>query len=473
VLERNNHSSRDGHFVQPTLTHAVIPTLTPDAAFAANFDGAMWASPVYITNGPGGKGAFFVATTGNDVIALDETTGAPLWKAPYHLGDSPTTNGVNCGNIHPLGILSTPVIDPVTRTLYVAGAVGTTSILRHEVHAIDIETGKSVPGWPVDVTGMKSGNATFTPPPQNQRSALSLVGGKVYVAYGGHAGDCGNYHGWVIAIDTTDPTKRGAWATLGQGEAIWAPGGMASDGTSVFAVTGNSTVGAANRTVSDSESVVRVGGLAVMTRSDQNQYYPTTWRQMDGEDADFGASNPVYVTVPGSTPSGFVAAVAKDGQFYLLNAANLGGMGGHVATLAVANGAMSVKTSPTAYTTAKGVHVVLATEGNTACPGAPGSGQSMISVLLSAGSPPKASIEWCAPINGEGGPISTTTDGTANAAVWYLSGSKLTAVDGDTGKTLYTSANGCANVRRWTSPIAVKGRIVVGGDGHLCSWSAH
>jgi hypothetical protein len=98
----------------------------------------------------------------------------------------------------------------------------------------------------------------------------------------------------------------------------------------------------------------------------------------------------------------------------------------------------------------------------------------VISVLLSPGSPPTASAEWCAPLGGTvTAPIATTIDGTSNAVVWFSNGGKLTGVDGDTGKSLYASTDTCAGVRQWTSPIAVKGRIVVGGDGHLCSWSAH
>ena len=90
------------------------------------------------------------------------------------------------------------MIDPQTRTIYVAGAVGnTTTSPAHEIHALSPDDGSERPGWPIDVTGMTSGSATFAPPPQNQRSALSLVNGILYVAYGGHNGDCGNYRGWV------------------------------------------------------------------------------------------------------------------------------------------------------------------------------------------------------------------------------------------------------------------------------------
>ena len=471
VLQRNNHASRDGHFLQPKLTKALIPTFTTDAGFAAKFTGNMWASPLFLANGPNGKGLFFAVTTSNDVYALDETSGAVIWTK--NLGSPPTMNGVNCGNIHPLGILSTPVIDATTRTIYVAGANGTTAIDKHVVHAFNVDDGSERAGWPVDMTGLKSGAVTFAAPPQNQRSALSLVGGKLYVAYGGHIGDCGAYHGWVVAIDTANPTQKTGWATLGQGEAIWAAGGMASDGTSVFAVTGNSTVGVGNRANSDSEELVRVTGGA-LTRSNENLFFPTIWKQMDSQDADFGSSNPIYLSIPGSTPSNYVAALAKDGHLYLLNAANLGGMGGQVVDFTVANGgAMAVKTSPAAFTTAKGVHFVLSTDTGAQCPGG-GGGKAVMSVLLKAGAPPTASVEWCAPLGGSTtGPIATTTDGATNAAVWYMNGGKLTAVDGDTGTKLYESTDNCSGIRQWTSPIAVKGRIIAGGDGHLCSWSAH
>src|SRR4029078_3429814 len=79
----------------------------------------------------------------------------------------------------------------------------------------------------------------FNTPAQNQRGALSLLNGILYVPYGGHAGDCGSYRGWVVAIHAANPTKIGAWVTGGVGGGIWCPGGMPSDGTGVFASTGN------------------------------------------------------------------------------------------------------------------------------------------------------------------------------------------------------------------------------------------
>jgi outer membrane protein assembly factor BamB len=472
VLERNKNPSRDGHFVQPTLTKAAAATMAKDAAFAATFPGAMWASPLYFENGPGGKGVFFAVTTGNDVFALDETTGAVVWMK--NLGQSPSDTGAGCGSIKPVGILSTPVIDATSRTIFVAGAFGTSKIERHEVHALSVDDGTEVAGWPVDVTKLKAGDLAFEPAPQNQRSALSLVGGKVYVAYGGHVGDCGNYHGWVVAIDAKDPTKTAAWATLGKGEAIWAAGGMASDGTNIYAVTGNSTSGASSRTNSDSEAVVRIHDMAALDRSDKNIYFPASWQTMDGQDADFGASSPLYLSLPGSTPENYVLAIAKDGHMYVLDSTNLGGMGGHVVDFQVSSGSMSVRTTPSAYTTPSGTHVTFSTTGGAKCPSGSPANAKLMSVLFDKGAPPKPKVVWCAAHNGEEAPIATTTDGQNEAIVWYMSEGKLLGVDGETGAVVFNGGSDtCSNVKRWSSPIAVKGRIIVGGDGHLCSWSPH
>src|SRR5262245_18757336 len=198
VLERNNHASRDGHFVQPLLTHAAAATMATDIDFAPSFSGAMYASPLYIENGPGGQGAFIAVTLGNDVVALDETTGATLWSK--NIGTPASGGNVGCvsgnGGVSTIGIVSTPVIDGQSRTLYVAGGTGDgTDIADQIASAFSIEDGSVRAGWPVDV----SGKVPFDPAIHNQRSALSLVNGILYIAYGGFVGDCGAYHGRVVA----------------------------------------------------------------------------------------------------------------------------------------------------------------------------------------------------------------------------------------------------------------------------------
>ena len=82
--------------------------------------------------------------------------------------------------------------------------------------------------------------------------------------------------------------------------------------------------------------------------------------------------------------------------------------------------------------------------------------------------------------NRSASPLVTTTDGRANPIVWVggsmsqatggTSANLLYGVDGETGAVLYKGGN-CTGIRQWTTPIAVKGHNVLGGDAHLCSWS--
>jgi hypothetical protein len=472
VLERNHHPSRDGLYVQPTLTKVAVANLARETTFNATFTGNTWASPLFLANGPGGKGLFFTVTNGNDVFALDETTGATVWTK--NIGTAPAVTGQACGDIMPIGIISTPVIDDKARTIYLAGAIGNSSgITAHQIHALSVDDGSERAGWPVDVSSISSGGLAFAASPQNQRSALSLVNGILYVAYGGHNGDCGNYRGWVVAVDTANPASRGGFVTGGtRGEGIWAAGGMASDGEGVFAPTGNNLTGAT--THADSEEIVRVTGLGAVDRgTNANVFYPASWQTMDANDADLTSSSPVYF----ASPSPMVAAVSKDGHFYLLDAKNLGGMGGQLADLVVAAGgaAMLIHTALATYTTAMGRYVVFTTNSSGICAAG---GKAVMSVLIPAGSPPKPSIAWCvatsdASLGFPAAPAVTTTDGTNNAIVWFIKGTTLMGVDGDTGATLYAGTDSCAGVHKWTAPIAVKGRIVVAGDTHLCAWSLH
>jgi hypothetical protein len=524
VLERAKHPSRDGNFLQPLLTKVAAAKLMPDAPFntAATFTGAMWASPLFL-DAPGGKGIYIAATTGNDVLAFDETTGASVWKK--NIGIAAGNAGAWCGNIHPIGILGTPVIDPTpgadgAATIYVDGAVALAAngvIDHHEVHALSAKDGSERTGWPVKLTASimatNDGLALAFNPLHNQRGALSLVNGILYIPFGGHNGDCGGYHGWVIAIDTKTPTTISAWATRGLGGAIWAAGGLASDGNGVFAVTGNANMGTTGFPVnySDSEGILRISGMPTLTRSDL--YYPARWQMMDQADMDMGSSSPMVMTVPGATPPNYVVTVSKDAHIYFLNSASLGMMNGHVVDLTVSSQNHSARVGPVAYTTASGTHIAITIDRGAMPPGMPGSCPAMpaadpskavlMGLTVAPGASPalKVTPAWCTTIWGQvvsgavgalgpnignrsSSPIVTTSDGKTDPIVWVMgatmagamptnmTASVLFGVDGETGATVY-SGGSCTGVHQWTVPIAVKGHVVAGGDGHLCSWSPH
>jgi hypothetical protein len=486
VTQRGGDSARTAHWVAASLTKANMNKMALDANFKATFAGEFASSPLFLAGASAGSGRFYAATTENDVYSLDETSGATVWK--HNIGGY-RVNAPNCGgkpNHH--GILSTPVIDADARVIYVAAAMADN---HHEIHALSVDTGMEVAGFPVDVSKLKAGNLAFNSVDQNQRSALSLVKGILYVGFGGYCGDAGNYHGWVVAVNTQDPTKVGAWATMDKQAAIWAPGGMASDGNGVFAVTGNtaSSLGP-DHTTSDSEEILRLTDLAVAHRDNANLFLPAEWIDpMNKSDKDFGSSSPAIITVPNSTPSTVIVAPSKPGRVYFLDAANLGGSKGQFAEAIVAGtNAQSVYTAPSAYQATSGVHVAISTGVGSVCPG--GGNANVMSILMQPGTspdkPPNPKIAWCAPVStGDTtfrSPISTNSAGNADPIVWMINGDKLNGFDGETGAVVYDSGAGaspsaCSGVQKFTAPIAAGGRIVTGGSSggqaHLCSWSVH
>jgi hypothetical protein len=506
VLQRGNDIFRRGTFTESGLTHAAVPKMAPDAAFnkAATFSaqgsttGQGLPSVLYLQEGPtqagcptGAKGCtattrtagagIFLAFPGlgstPNAIAFDETTGLRTWSATV-------TNGASGGGD---GIRGTPAIDPGARRVYIV-----TGNDPHVVHALSVDTGVEVTtgGWPVTLQASSvSFNGTqFNSKDQNQRGGLLLLNNTLYIPFGGEDGDGGNYLGWIVAIDTTKPTNMGAWATRSQQSGIWGSGGLASDGTYVFATTSNAGNVPA-RNASDSEQVVRVNGLATFSRDAKSVFVANEWQYWDQHDLDFGASTPAYTPLPaGSKWPSFLVAPAKPGVVYVLDGSDLSSgtypkVGGQVAEVTVANTTkQSVYTSPTIYSSASGIHAAInAGVGPFSCPpGSPTANGMIMSLLLDPGQTPPAKVAWCAANNAGNGdnwypPVSTTSDGvSADPIVWFLSGNQLTGVNGDTGAVLVqTTGTACSTVPSLSFPIAVHNRIVVASIGHLCSWSVN
>jgi PQQ enzyme repeat len=467
VLQHHNSATRDGLYVQPALTRAAVGALHRDSTFNASIQGPTFAQPLYVDGGAGGRDFLIAATEQNLVYALDAANGAVLWQQqlgpPAPLGGS----GI-CGDIDPIGITGTPVIDPASRTLYVAAmTTGGSAGRRHLVYALSIDDGAIRTGWPVDVSSVQSSGVRFNAPFENQRGALLLVGGTVYVPYGGHFGDCGDYHGWVVGVPVDNPSGARGFATAARGGGIWATGGLASDGVSIFAATGN-TIGTG--TWSHGEAILRLQAGAAFSGSSADFFTPSNWHALDNGDVDVGGSGPLLVDLPAGAPSRLVVALGKNGVAYLVDRSNLGGMGGGDGTTGEGVASARVVSGPiinaaAAYTTSQGTYVVMRGAG-VAC----GAAGDLVAVRISASSPPQISTAWCARENGRGSPMVTTTDGHAEAIVWGVgaeSSNRLMGFDGDTGQVLFGgggAAESMSNVRRFSSPIAAKGRIFVASD---------
>src|SRR5581483_7961396 len=190
------------------------------------------------------RGDIIAVTEDNVVQALDGKTGREVWRRA--LGMPVPRGALSCGDIDPLGITGTPVIDEANGTIYLDAAVQTASGPTHQMFALSLANGNPLPGWPIDVAAALAGKGpAFVSRDQNERGALTIVGNRVYVPYGGHFGDCGDYRGWVVGVSIANPRDVVAWSTAARGGGIWAPGGIATDGTSVLVTTGN-TFGASS-----------------------------------------------------------------------------------------------------------------------------------------------------------------------------------------------------------------------------------
>jgi outer membrane protein assembly factor BamB len=212
-----------------------------------------------------------------------------------------------CGDIDPLGITGTPAYDQATGLVFV---VAETQGGRHTLAGVDLASG---------AVGLRRA----LPPPQGdeiahqQRSALTVLDGWVYVAYGGLFGDCANYIGAVVAAPTTGtgPLRSYAVPTPREG-GIWAPGGGAVGNGRLFYAVGN---GESTQDYDHSDSVLALTPQLTLADS----FSPAQWMADNAADLDLGSASPAVV-------GDRVLTVGKRGVGYLLDAARLGGIGGQL-----------------------------------------------------------------------------------------------------------------------------------------------
>jgi polyvinyl alcohol dehydrogenase (cytochrome) len=288
------------------------PALTPiRMAWTAPLDGAaVYGQPLMA------DGRILVATEADDVYALDPHNGSEVWSV--HIG-TPLRDVVaaaGCGNVQPLGVTSTPVVDPATGILYVVGEVSTDgrAPIHHDMTAIDIRSGKVVSTSDADPP-LAAGE---DPVHLLQRAALALGNGRVYVGYGGQYGDCGTYHGWLVAMPEVSThgspavTKSAFNVTpSGTGGAIWQGGAAPSIGSdgSLFASTGNPN---SDAPAPWAESVVKLA--PALGPSPEASFRD---RGASG-DLDLSAGDPVLL------PGGDLFTAGKAHVGYLLRQSDLG-----------------------------------------------------------------------------------------------------------------------------------------------------
>jgi outer membrane protein assembly factor BamB len=272
-------------------------------AWRRHLDGAVYGQPLVV------GGLVIAATEGNTVYGLDRATGTIRWHV--HLGTPVPLSALPCGNIDPLGITGTPVYDPATGMVY---AVAETTGFHHVLAGITVPGGKLV--FRRDVP-TPDGQPRY----DQQRAALLVNRGRVYVTFGGLFGDCGPYQGSVngIPVSGRGPIVSYRVPTAREG-GMWAAGGPVAgpDGT-VYVSVGNGAATAPPYDGSDSVTALTPG----LRRT--GIFAPVTWAADNNGDLDLGS------TAPGLLGTGRILAVGKSGTGYLLNAHHLTGVGSQVA----------------------------------------------------------------------------------------------------------------------------------------------
>lgn len=375
VLTQHNDADRTGHNARETV-------LTPDAVkksfgklFDLEVDAQVYAQPLVVANlNIGGKtrDVAIVATMNNTVYYFDANTGAQLWSKNFGPAARtpnrwwPMLNRWGYRDVSPLiGIVSTPVVDRTTNTLYFTSytegppiATDNPPDFQQWVHALDLVTHADKMGSPVEVqyevdlgaaaspmadaklpdavmnsmphvharTGA-SPILAFDPLLQMQRPGLLIVKGRLLLAFASH-GDFGDYHGWVFNYDAKNlQSAPGVWVstldltpdrdTVRGG--IWQSGmGLTTDADgNVYLLTGNGDYDPDDENWGDSAIKLSVDG-GTIKRADT--FTPCDQQALDNADIDLGSSGIMHP--PGSK---YVIGGGKEGVLYVLDTTNMGG----------------------------------------------------------------------------------------------------------------------------------------------------
>jgi outer membrane protein assembly factor BamB len=384
----------------------MAPTIdAPRRAWTRGLDGDVYASPLIV----GGR---VIAATENDTVyAMDLASGGIVWRR--HLGTPVDAATLPCGSIAPItGITGTPAADPTSGELFVVAFL---SGYHHVLFTLSLPDGTVRRSVSVDPAGSVA-------QVQQQRAALSLTDRYVYVAFGGLTGDCGPYHGYLVAVPRGGGGASVYRTPSARESGFWSPMGLTiSDRGDVYAVTGN---GSGSASFDYSNSVLQLSPDLKL----QGFFAPANWQALDAGDVDLGSVGVALV------PSlGVLVAIGKEGVVYLLRESDLGGVGGQVASARACSGAWGGSSWI-------GARVFL--------PCADG----LVAVDMSAGG---ISLAWRAP------GVHTASSIIAAGAVWAIDVDTATlfALDVGSGGVLYTL--GLGTTEHFSTPAATQGYVVV------------
>jgi outer membrane protein assembly factor BamB len=437
-------------------------------------DGVVNGSPLVIDN------VVYVVTENNSAYALRAMDGKIFWERKNL---SPTlTAGQFNGNWNDgdtkHGVLSTPVIDAKTRTLYFCVPRAKGLLQNYLLFALDLTDGNIKQGWPV---ALKTQNqqAVFTAGQVMQRGALTLEKGWVYVPFGGR-GDTPPWRGWLVGINTKSPAspqRSFCFSPDTDGAGVWSAGGVSVTPSGEFiAVTGNGDYDLNTGGNNLGQTVVRLSANLAFTKKPRDFYTPTNYRFLDDQDEDLGGATALILPdFPGSSTPHLLFTGGKDGCAYLLNRDNLGGIGGELQKMRLFAFEKSTYHEGIRATCA---YFDAGADGRLIFVPGDNGNKGLVALKLgtkSPGGPAQFTQIWNAnlPLMRPTSPVVSST-GNKNGIVWLVEpsddeskvSSKLDAFDALTGKLLMQKE--IKGGRKFTSPTVLDGRVLVGAEGVYC-----
>jgi outer membrane protein assembly factor BamB len=289
--------NRAGHI------NAKVPTPL-SAAWTKSLGDAVYGEPLVVGS------TLIVATEGNKVFGLNARTGHIRWQKG--LGTPQPQSALPCGDINPLGITGTPAYDAKTGSVF---AVAETVGGHHTLWGLNARTGAKRWHRSLDVLPNRNRKA------EQERSAVLVENGRVVVSFGGLAGDCDNYVGYVTSTPTTGSGRTFHYAVPTAREAgMWSPAGptLGRNGN-VYAASGNGAELSGRWDKSDSVTELTPKKLRRLS-----VFAPATWRDDNIKDLDLGSMSPM--SVPGLHR---IVIAGKRGVVYLLKE-HFGGVGSAV-----------------------------------------------------------------------------------------------------------------------------------------------
>jgi hypothetical protein len=415
----------------------------------------------------------YVATMHDTVYAFDaDTPGAPLWVtsiltySPPGATSVPATvqkNGGVTGWVE-VGIISTPVIDPNSGTLYLVAETYENGNVVHRLHALDVITGQEKLGGPTTIAAAYTLNgvtSTFQGTYQINRPALLLVNGHIYVAFGSNC--CNAYsQGWVMSYNASTLQQEGAFdvepgKTLAS---IWQKGaGLSADSDgNIYGETGEGFYAPGTNLA---ESVLKLSQVGT-TLALSDWFTPFNYPYLSDNDLDMAEG--VLILPDQPLPIQHEAiAVGKEGTIYVLNRDNMG----HLCSTCTTSDTQIVQELPDAVGYESGTPVYW---NNTVY--FTGENRPVMAYGLSNGMLTVSPIAQSTKI-ASGAHALITANGNSNGILWYLGPGALWALDAQTLRPLYSSStatNGRDQIpahAHFATPIAADGKVFVGTQSSL------